>query len=77
MVMFELCATKYNGRRLSAKQKELIIQFAETERQSSDTKVNGVTDKGENMEFDHFLYNSYQKVRETRAQERNEAFSEK
>ena len=47
--MFEFCATQYNNRRLSSKQKELIVQFAETERHSSDTKVNGVTDKGKNM----------------------------
>ena len=46
--MFQLCATEFNAdnRRLSAKQRELITQFAETERHSSDTKVNGVTDKG-------------------------------
>lgn len=48
--MFEFCATQYN-RRLSSKQKELIVQFAETERHSSDTHINGVTDKGKNVKL--------------------------
>ena len=36
-------------RRLTSKQKELIVEFAETERYSSDTKIAGVTDKGEEI----------------------------
>lgn len=78
--MFELRTAQYNndGRRLSAKQKELIVQFAETERHSSDTKINGVTDKGKGAEFiTILLHHFYQKVRERTAQEKNEAFSEK
>lgn len=42
-------------KRLSAKQKDLIIQFAETERQSSDIKINGVTEKGKNVDLMLFL----------------------
>jgi len=36
-------------RRLTSKQKELIVEFAETERHSGDTKIAGVTDKGEEI----------------------------
>lgn len=59
--MFEFCATQYNcnDRRLSTKQRELIVQFAETEQHSSGTKINGVTDKGENMVLNVSLYNTY------------------
>ena len=76
--MFELCATQNNDRRLSGKQKELIVQFAETERHNSDTKVNGLTDRGKNTRDKKcLLYFGHQKVREKMTQENSKAFSEK
>ena len=73
-----MCAAQNNDRRLSGKQKELIVQFAETERHSSDTKIDGVTDRGKNMRDKNFLLHyGHQKVRGEITQEKNEAFSEK